>query len=99
MKNDQTLLLLSASILIFVLSLLLPLVSIHTYCENRSVAAVFGVISATVSMLLFRNRAVSTTRKIMSGLGHTVCIVAFAVNVTFIFYATHLCRHMFDQLR
>jgi hypothetical protein len=39
-KSDRTLLLLSASLLIFVLSLFLPLVSVHTYCENRRVAAV-----------------------------------------------------------
>ena len=32
----------------FVLSLFLPLVSVHIYCENRSVAAVFGVVTVSV---------------------------------------------------
>jgi hypothetical protein len=98
-KSDQTLPLLSASLLIFVLSLFLPLASLHTYCENRTVAALFGVVSATVSLLLFRNRASSPARKVAFGVGQTLCILAVAVNVAFMLYATHLCRHMFDQLR
>ena len=99
MKSDQTLLLLSASILIFVLSLFLPLASVHNYCENRSVAALFAVLAAIVSLFLFRNRASSRARSIASGVGQTLCFVAVATNVAFILYATHLCRHMFDQLR
>jgi Ca2+/H+ antiporter len=98
-KSDRTLLLLSASILIFVLSLLLPLVSVHTYCENRSVAAVFGVVSIAVFMFFFRSRAASTARKVASGVGQTLSVLAVAVNIAFILYSTHLCRHMFDQLR
>jgi hypothetical protein len=98
-KSDRTLLLLSASLLIFVLSLFLPLVSVHTYCENRSVAAVFGVVSVTVFLLFFRSKAASTARKIAAGVGQTLSVLAVAVNVAFILYATHLCRHMFDQLR
>src|SRR6266700_428354 len=99
MKSDRALLLLSASILIFVLSLCLPPVSVHTYCENRSVAAVFGVVSMTMFLFLVRNRAASTGRKVASGVGQTLAVLAVAVNVVFIIYATHLCRHMFDQLR
>ncbi len=92
-------LLLSASLLIFVLSLFLPLVSVHTYCENRTVAAAFGVVSIAVFLFFLRNRAASTARKVASGVGQTLCVLAVAVNVAFILYATHLCRHMFDQLR
>ncbi len=83
----------------FVLSLFLPLASVHTYCENRSVAAVFGVVSITVFVFLFRGQAASTARKVASGVGMTLCVLAVSVNVAFVFYATHLCRHMFDQLR
>jgi len=90
---------LSASLLIFVLSFFLPLVSVHTYFENRTVAAVFGVISIATLLSFFRNRAGSTARKIASGLGQALSILAIAVNIAFIVYATHLCRHMFDQLR
>jgi hypothetical protein len=98
-KNDQTLLLLTASLLIFLLSLVLLVASVHSYCENRSVAALFGALAAMVSLFLFRNRASSSAKKIASGVAQTLCVIAVAVNVTFIVYATHLCRHMFDQLR
>jgi hypothetical protein len=98
-KSDQTSLLFSASLLMFVLSFFLPLVSVHTYCENRSIAAVFGVLSITVFVLLIRGQAASTARKVASGVGMTLCVLAVAVNVAFIVYATHLCRHMFDKLR
>ena len=83
----------------FVLSFYLPLVSVHTYCENRRVAAVFGGVSILVFVFLFRGKAASTARKLVSGLGMTLCVLAVAVNVAFILYATHLCRHMFDRLR
>jgi len=98
-KSDRTFLLLSASLLIFGLSLFLPLVSVHTYCENRSVAALFGVVSITLFLFFFRNQAASTARKIACVVGHALSVLAVAVNVAFILYATHLCRHMFDQLR
>jgi len=98
-KSDRTFLLLSASLLIFGLSLFLPLVSVHTYCENRSVAAVFGVVSITLFLFFFRNHAASTGRKMASVVGQALSVLAVAVNVAFILYATHLCRHMFDQLR
>ena len=83
----------------FMLSLFLPLVSVHTYCENRSVAAVLGVVSITLLLFFFRSQAASTARKVASVVGKTLCVLAVALNVAFILYATHLCRHMFDELR
>jgi phosphoglycerol transferase MdoB-like AlkP superfamily enzyme len=80
----------------FVISLFLPLVSVHTYCENRSVAASFGVVSIALFVFLIRGQAASTARKVASGVGMTLCVLAVAVNVAFILYATDLCRHMFD---
>ena len=99
MKPDRTLLLVIASLVIFVLSLFLPLASVHTYCENRTVAAIFGFISIIVILMFFRNRATSTAKKTVAIIGGALCFLALAVNVAFILYATHLCRHMFDQLR
>jgi hypothetical protein len=87
-----------ASLLMFVLSLFLPLASVHTYCENRSVAAVFGVVSIAVPLFFFPSHAASMARKVVAGLAMTLCVLAVAVNVAFILYATHLCRHIFDQL-
>ena len=98
MKSDRTLLLVSASFLIFLLSFFLPLASLHTYCENRTIAAVFGLISIAVFLVLLRNRAASTFKKTVTIIGAALCFLALAVNVAFILYATHLCRHMFDQL-
>ena len=76
----------------------LPLASVHTYCENRTVSAVFGFISVTVFLMFLRNRATSTAKKTLAIMGGALCFLALAVNVAFILYATHLCRHMFDQL-
>ena len=98
-KSARIVVLFSASFLIFVLSLSLPLVSVHNYCENRIVAATFGVVSISVLVFLFRGQAASTARKLASGVGMTLCVLAVAVNAAFILYVTHLCRHMFDQLR
>jgi hypothetical protein len=97
-KPDRTLLLASASLLIFVLSFFLSLASVHTYCENRTVAAVFGLISIMLFLMFFRNRATSRAKKTVAMIGGALCFLALAVNVAFILYATHLCRHMFDQL-
>jgi len=97
--SDKTVLFFSASLLIFALSLFLPLVSVHTYCENRSVAAVFGAGAIAVFLLFVRNRATSTARRVASGVGQILCVLAIAVNVAFMIYATHLCRHMFGRLR
>jgi hypothetical protein len=98
-KNDHTLLLVSGSVATFVLSIFLLPFSIHTYCENRVIAAIFGVIAVTLFLLLFRGKPETTLQRVMSVVARVMCILAVAVNVAFIIYATHLCRHMFDQLQ
>jgi hypothetical protein len=97
-KSDRTPSLVSTSLLIFLLSLLLPLASVHTYCENRTIAGIFGFISIAVFLMFLRNRAATTFKKTVAIIGGALCFLALAVNVAFILYATHLCRHMFDQL-
>ena len=97
-KSDRTFRLIAASVVIFLLSFFLQLSSVHTYCEDRTWAGVFGVIAAVVFVILLRNRAGSTLRKVMSGIGLTLCLLAVGIDVAFIVYFTHLCRHMFDQL-
>jgi len=98
-KPDRTVLFLLGACLILILSLYLPLVSVHKYCENRAVAAVFALISLVLLSWSFWNRTVSVLRKALLIIGVAFCFVAFSVNVAFILYATHLCRHMFDKLR
>jgi len=51
-----------------------------------------------VSLMFLRNRAASTAKKTVAIIGGALCFLALTVNVAFILYATHLCRHMFDQL-
>ena len=97
MKNDRTFQLLLAAVLIFLLSLLLPPFSVHTYCENRRVAGVFGISAAIVFFICLRNPGLKI-RKISSGIVLALCLLAIWIDVAFIIYATHLCRHMFDQL-
>jgi hypothetical protein len=97
--SDRKLLLFSASLLMFVCSLLLPLLSVDTYCENRSVAAVFGFGSIAVLVFLLRGQAASKGRAVASGVGVALCFLAVVLNIAFILYATHLCRYMFDKLR
>jgi len=82
-----------------VLSLFLPLVSVHTYCENRTIAGIFGVVAVTLFLFFFRNKAMTTARQVACVVGKVLCVLAVAVNVAFMVYATHVCRHMFDQLR
>jgi len=55
-------------------------------------------MSITIFLCLLRNRTESKARKIASGVGQALSILAIGVNVSFILYATHVCRHMFDQL-
>lgn len=92
MKTDRTPLLASASLTIFLLSLLLALASVHDYCENRTGAAFLGLFSVAVLLMLLRNRPASSFKKTIAIVGGAVCVIALAVNVAFIFYATHLCR-------
>jgi len=97
-KPDRTPVLVSASLVIFLLSFFLPLGSVHTYCENRAIAAIFGFISIAVFLMFLRSRTASTFKKALAIIGGALCLLALAVNVAFILYATHLCRHMFDPL-
>jgi hypothetical protein len=82
--SDQTLRLVSASLATFVLSLFLPLVSVHTYYENRTIAGIFGVVGLTLFLFFFRNKATTTTRRVASVVGRVLCVLAVAANVAFI---------------
>ena len=91
--------LLVPSLLILIVSLFLPLVSVHTYCENRTIAAIFGVIAILLFVFFFRSNSTDTVGKVTSRIGMSFCILALSVNVGFILLATKVCSHMFDQLR
>ena len=86
------------SVVVFLFSFLLPLVSVHTYCENRTFAALYAFGAGAVSIFLLLARPESRLRRVLRGLGLGFCVLSMAVNVAFIAYATRLCRHMFDHL-
>ncbi len=98
MKRERTSQLLAGAVLIFLLSLFLPPFSVHTYCENRSWAGIYTIIASVLFVMLLRNRAASAGRKIAFAVGLTLCALAAVIDIAFIAYATHTCRHMFDQL-
>ena len=77
-------------------SLALPAVSVHNYCENRAIAGVFGSGALIVGFVLARQPATPKAIKIV---GLMLSFLSLAINVLFVAYATHLCRHMFDQLK
>ncbi len=93
------LLLLFGAIVILVLSCFLPLVSVHTYCENRKVAAAFMVAAIVAFGFLFSDRATSTRQKVLAFISGAIFILAIGINATFIVWATEVCRHAFDLLR
>ncbi len=99
MRKDRTVLIFTSSITIGVLSILLPLFSVHTYCENRYIAGVYGVVALALFILSLKNAAIAVGKSVLSGTGESACVVAIIVNLTFIIYSTHTCRHMFDQLK
>jgi drug/metabolite transporter superfamily protein YnfA len=99
MQTDRSVLLSVVALLIALLSYGLILTSVHTYCENRWVAALFGVAALLTLVFIIRNRAVTVSKKVLSGLAMSICLLSMAVDIAFIVYATRDCRHMFDQLK
>jgi hypothetical protein len=93
LKRDRTIQLFSASLLIFALSFVLPLFSTDRYCHNLRLAHVFGIASMVILLgFLFWNRATSTRKKIASGVGEAICILAILLNLGAIVAAGDLCR-------
>jgi hypothetical protein len=97
-KRDLSLLLCSLVVPTVLLSWLLPAVSVHTYCENRLIAAVFGVTASVLGYFLLRNKSVGTARKVVRVIGVFFCLVALLINSWFIVYATRLCHRTAESL-
>src|SRR5690349_7223022 len=94
-RTDRTVLLFGFSIPVGFLSWFLPLFSVHAYCENRVFACVYGLLAFILLIFFIRNSATNKWRKLLSGIGCAVSILSVAVNLAFVGYATHLCRHQF----
>jgi len=89
---DRSLLLGTAALVAFVLSVLLVVTSIHAYCENRLIAGLLGILGAAVLVLLVRNRTESRAKKSFAVVGALACTLVIAVDTAFVLYSTHLCR-------
>ena len=92
-KRDRTIQLFSASLLVFGFSCVLPLLSTNRYCHNVRLAHVLGIASIVILLAFFLgSRATSTRKKIASGVGEAVSIVAILLNLELIVAAADLCR-------
>ena len=97
--RDRTLLFAAASLVLFLLAMYLPAVSVHTYCENRALGVVFAIGEVALLFGWFIwNRAPNIGKKVVAGVCEFLCLAGLITNVRFVIFATHLCRHMFDQL-
>jgi hypothetical protein len=93
LKRDRTIQLLSVSLVIFVFSFSLPLLSTDRYCHTLLLADMCGIASLVVLLVFFfGSRAISTRKKIAAGVGEAVCILAIVLNLEVIVAAADLCR-------
>jgi hypothetical protein len=99
MREDRTVLLFVLAISTACLSIMSGLLSVHTYCENRLIVGIFAFGATVIIILFIRNQGRTSFRRILSLLGATICLLTTGVNIWFIWYATQLCHHMFDQVR
>ena len=99
MRTDRTVGLFVVALLIAVFSYGLFVTSVHTYCENRWVAAVFASTGLATLVVIVRNNAATLGKKVLSGTGASLCLLSVAFNLLFIVVATRDCSHMFDQLK
>lgn len=75
-------------VLLLLVSFALPLVSVHSYCENRAIAVVFACTALVLSFLLARQVGSSKEFRVV---GLLLCLLALATNVLFIAFVTNAC--------
>jgi hypothetical protein len=84
---------------VLLLSLLLVPASVHTYCENRPIAGLFGAVSLLVGFVLVLSTADTRTGRVVKIAGLILSVFAMTISAAFIVWATNTCRHMFDLLK
>ncbi|SRR6266403_2461484 len=92
MQNNKSALLLALALPTAVLSCFLPLVSVHTYCENRAGAGALVAIAIAILYVRIRTSAKGLVPHVLSIATYLVGAIAVTVNVLFIVYASKLCR-------
>jgi hypothetical protein len=98
MKNIKSVLLLALALLTAVMSVFLPLVSVHTYCENRAGAGVLLAVGIAISYVCVRGAIKGPIPHVLAIVTCLVCTLAVTVNVLFIVYASKLCQDYFRWL-
>lgn len=67
--------------------------SIHTYCENRKVAALLGIVEAIVGAWCLLRKKVSPTDRTLSLIAVIFAGFGLFLSIGFVWYFTHLCHH------
>lgn len=91
MRRDRMLLLTSVVLVVFVYAMFLPVISVHTYCENRVYGAAVTCVLSIMFVLLLVNRAGSSWHKVICGVAEAACIVGAIFDIDFVLAATRLC--------
>ena len=80
-----------AASLLLVLSLMLVPASVHTYCENRTIASGFAGVSVGVGLVLAFSKTRTREGHVIKVGGLIVSLLAIAINTAFMIYATRTC--------
>jgi hypothetical protein len=98
MQNNKSALLLALALPTAVLSCFLPLVSVHTYCENRAGAGVLVAVAVAIAYVRIRSSASGPVPRVLSILTYLGCALAITVNSLFIAFASRVCPDKFGWL-
>jgi hypothetical protein len=77
---------------------LFPL-SVHSYCENRRVAAVLGTLELLLGAWCVLHKKASPTDRAISLSAAIFALLGIASSVGFIWWSTRLCDHMYNSQR
>jgi hypothetical protein len=97
-KKDPTYLFFGTALLLVALSYVEFVASVHSYCEDRWQMAVLAISGLVVAALAIRNWPTTLARKLSLALTIMLSLVVTGENIWYFSWATHACRHMFDQL-
>jgi hypothetical protein len=98
MKNTESVLLLALAVLTAAMSAFLPLLSVHTYCENRAGAGVLLAVAVGILYVRLRGSAKGPVPLVLAIATCLVCALSVTFNVLFIVHASKLCRDHFGWL-
>ncbi len=98
MQDNKSAFLLALALPTAALSFFLPLVSVHTYCENRAGAGVLVAVAIAILYVRVRSSAKGPIPNVLSILTYLACTLAVTNNGLFIVHASKLCRDKLSWL-